>query len=38
VACIQLGRKYLGCELNKEFYEICKKRINQTSSYLDKLA
>lgn len=34
VACIQLGRKYLGCELDKGFYDICKKRISESSMLL----
>jgi len=28
VACKNLDRKFLGIELNKEYFEICKKRIN----------
>ena len=27
VACIRTGRKYIGFELNTEYYEVCRKRI-----------
>lgn len=28
VACIELGYDFIGCEINKEYYNIAKKRIN----------
>lgn len=28
VACQETGRRYIGMEINKEYYEIAKKRIN----------
>lgn len=30
VACKELGRKFIGIEINKEYYEIAKKRIDNT--------
>lgn len=30
VACIQTNRKFVGYELNKKFFEICQKRIDET--------
>ena len=41
VACKETGRRYIGMEINKEYYEIAKKRINgmtangQTSIFTD---
>jgi len=31
VACKQLGFNYVGCEINKDYVEICKKRLAQQS-------
>ena len=30
VACKELGRKFIGIEINKDYYEIAKKRIANT--------
>jgi len=27
IACIELGYDFIGCEINKEYYEIAKERI-----------
>lgn len=32
VACIMENRKYIGCEINKEYWNICNKRINNATS------
>ena len=29
VACVQLGRNFIGCEIDPEYFEIAKKRIEQ---------
>jgi site-specific DNA-methyltransferase (adenine-specific) len=37
VACVEMGRKFIGCELSPEYFSIAKKRIEQASlqpSYL----
>lgn len=30
MACIELGYDFIGCEINKEYYDIAKARINAT--------
>lgn len=30
VACKELGRDFIGCEIDKEYYEIAKRRIDET--------
>jgi len=34
VACIQLGRNFIGCEINNNFYNVTKKRILQENRIL----
>ena len=34
VACKELGRKFIGIEINKEYYDIAQKRINNTMKSL----
>ena len=36
VACMELGRRYLGCELNEVYYKSCCERINKVTSVLVK--
>lgn len=31
VACMQLGRKFIGCEINEQYYNIAKRRIEQAA-------
>jgi site-specific DNA-methyltransferase (adenine-specific) len=31
VACMQLGRKFIGCEIDLNYFEIAKKRIEQAA-------
>ena len=35
VACTELGRQYLGYELNGEYYEVAQRRIQDTIDKLD---
>lgn len=35
VACIELGRKYIGHEINQEYFEVARKRIQDTVDRLD---
>lgn len=34
VACMQLGRNFIGCEINPDYYAIAEKRIKQAASQL----
>ena len=34
MACIGLNRRYIGCEINKEYYDICKARIESVQECL----
>jgi DNA modification methylase len=36
VACVKTGRKFIGIELNKNYYEIACKRINDALRRLEK--
>jgi DNA modification methylase len=31
VACKKIGRKFIGCELDAKYYDVCKKRIGETT-------
>ena len=33
VACVQLGRDFIGCEIDREYFEIAKKRMQQATCH-----
>jgi len=37
VACMELGRKFIGCEIDETYFEIAKKRIEQAAQQLPLL-